>query len=139
MREEQIAPEGAAGDGGAGSVPPEVTEVRIGGLREHPRHREIDTQLSDAEIDLLAEDIRANGQQTPIEVTPDGVIVCGHQRVRALKKLGREVAAARVRHDLAGAGAAAVEERMINDNLLSTAFRKSFGSGLGGKWGWSYG
>src|SRR5258707_6553370 len=45
-------------------------------------------------------------------------VICGHQRLRGLKKLGRTEVRAWVRYDLAEEGEACVEERMITDNLL---------------------
>src|SRR3954451_21710477 len=115
--QERVAPAGAV-EGGEVKVLKKMEVVRIADLRPHPSHAKFDTQLSEDEIDRLAQDIRLNGLQVPIEVTPDMDIMCGHQRLRALKKLGRTQVRAWVRHDLAEAGGACVEERMINDNLL---------------------
>jgi ParB/RepB/Spo0J family partition protein len=53
----------------------------------------------------------------PIEITPDNVIICGHRRAEAAKSLGWQEIDAIVREDLADQGDAAVEERLINDNL----------------------
>src|SRR3954452_12382219 len=110
---EQVAPAGAV-EGGEVRARKKVEVVMIADLRPHPSHAKFDTQLSEDEIDRLAQDIRQNGLQVPIEVTPDLDVICGHQRLRALKKLGRTQVRAWVRHDLAEAGEACVEERMIN-------------------------
>src|SRR3954447_13632483 len=114
---EQVAPVGAV-EGGEVKAKKKYEMVNVDDLRAHPSHAKFDTQLSEDEIDRLAQDIRLNGLQVPIEVTPDMDIICGHQRVRALNKLGMTQVRAWVRYDLAEAGEACVEERMINDNLL---------------------
>jgi ParB/RepB/Spo0J family partition protein len=74
--------------------------------------------MSDDEIDKLALDIKLNGLQIPIEITPDYDIICGHGRVEAARKLGRTDIKAWIRHDLGAKGDAHIEERMITDNLL---------------------
>ena len=87
-------------------------------LKDHPKQAEMFGNLPDAEFDAFVADMAENGQDTPVEVLPDGTIITGHQRVRAARKLGWKEIAVVVRHDLAAAGPAAVEEHFINDNLL---------------------
>jgi hypothetical protein len=70
--------------------------------------------LSQREVRLLAEDMKANGQTTPIEVLPSGVIVDGHQRLSAAKLLRWKDVRVRVRHDLKNRRDA--EARMIQAN-----------------------
>jgi ParB family chromosome partitioning protein len=89
----------------------------LGRLRPHPRQSELFADLPDEELDELAEDIRARGLQHAIEVLPDGTVVAGHQRLRAVRKLKWKTVAVIIRHDLAAQGEAAVECHMIADNL----------------------
>ena len=90
---------------------------RVADLRPHPLQAQVYQDLGDAELQALAEDIRVNGLRQPIEITPDGVVICGHQRLRAVKLLGLKKINCIVRDDLAAEGDAAVERRLVEDNL----------------------
>lgn len=72
--------------------------------------------LPEAEIDALAADIEANGLRQPIEILPDGTVLAGHQRLRAVRKLGWKEVNCVVRTDLADDPAGA-ELFFIMDNL----------------------
>jgi len=97
-------------------APGKVETRNLSELRWHPRQDSNFHPLDEADIDRLAEDMRRNGQRTPIEVTPDGRVIDGHQRWRAARKLGWATVTVVVRHDLAG-DEAAIERRMIEANL----------------------
>ena len=56
---------------------------KISKLKEHPKQTALFGNVSDAELAALVADIKANGLHDPVEILPDGVIVAGHQRVRA--------------------------------------------------------
>jgi ParB/RepB/Spo0J family partition protein len=71
--------------------------------------------LSDLDLRLLADDMEANGQTTPIEVRRDGTIIDGHQRLRAARLLHWPEVQVWVRDDLKGKRAA--ERRMLEANL----------------------
>lgn len=86
-------------------------------LKPHPKQAELFSETTDAELQELAEDIKENGLAHAVEILPDGTIVAGHQRVRAAKFLGWKTIKCWVRTDLAEAGDAAVEARLIKDNL----------------------
>lgn len=86
-------------------------------LRESPYQSELFRELSDAEVRDLAVGFGQDGLEPTIEILPDGTIVDGHQRVRAAKLLGWTHIKVIVRHDLAAAGAAAVQLHMIAVNL----------------------
>ena len=92
-------------------------------LHDHPKQSEMFGNLPDAELESLAADMAKEGQRDPVEVLPDGTIITGHQRVRAARRLGWKEIEVVVRHDLAGAGEAAVEELFVADNL----FRRQLG------------
>ncbi|MEI2672344.1 MAG: ParB N-terminal domain-containing protein [Marmoricola sp.] len=59
-------------------------ERRVDSIKVGVRHR------SDAERDLapLMRSIKRLGLLQPVTITPDGVLVCGHRRLAAVKQLG---------------------------------------------------
>ena len=63
------------------------TKVKIAWLKPHP-NQQLFPPHNELEIDELAASIEADGLQQPIFCKPDGTIVCGHGRVRAVKSLG---------------------------------------------------
>src|SRR3954469_20477876 len=77
--------------------------------------------LSDHELEALAEDIKRNGLRNPIEVLPKNragypadTIIRGHQRRRALELNGEAETTVLIRHDLADADA--IEKCFLEDN-----------------------
>jgi hypothetical protein len=86
-------------------------------LRPHPRQMEIFLDLSDIELQHLADDLRRNGIREPVEILPDGTIIAGHQRCRAAELLGWDKILCQVRHDLAKEGDVAVERRFLESNF----------------------
>jgi len=90
--------------------------VKMAGLRPHPRQGHHVDDLSEARLSELAEQTRKRGLDRPIEILPDGTVICGRQRYRAAILLGRQVIETVVRYDLAAKGHAALEERLIRDN-----------------------
>jgi ParB/RepB/Spo0J family partition protein len=94
-----------------------VYKASLKDLEPHPRQQEVFADLPDDELDELATSMRLNGQLVPVEVTPEGEIICGHQRVKAAKKLGWDSVKAVIREDLAAQGEAAVFDRLVSDNL----------------------
>src|ERR1700722_8001468 len=95
----------------------EVIDVLIDDLKAHPRQGEIFSDLGNSQLQDLAKSLDSEGQNTPIEITPDVVIICGHQRVKAARSLGWTTIKARIRHDLVEEGESAVVERLVRDNL----------------------
>ena len=89
----------------------------IATLREHPGQQDMFGEIAKAELNTLVDDMKANGLRVLVEVLPDGTIITGHQRARAAKLLGWTEITVNVRHDLAEAGAAAIETAFIADNL----------------------
>lgn len=94
-----------------------IQRMPIAKLRPHPMQAELFSDLSEAELKELAADLRENGLVNPVEVLPDGTIIAGHQRVRAAKSLDWTKISCWVRTDLEEAGPAAIEERLVADNL----------------------
>jgi ParB family chromosome partitioning protein len=86
-------------------------------LRTHPRQSVYFKLLSGKKLRELADNMKKEGLKVPVEILPDGTIICGHSRVEAAKQLGWETIEVIVRYDLAERGEAAVEMRLIEDNL----------------------
>jgi ParB-like chromosome segregation protein Spo0J len=84
-------------------------------LQPHPKQRELFHDLDQAALTGLAEWMRKEGLLLPVEILPDGIIISGHQRVRAAHLLGWAEIDVVVRHELAGRPDAAVQ-RLIDAN-----------------------
>jgi hypothetical protein len=89
----------------------------ISKLKPNRRQSVLFRDLSESELEALAADLKKNGLVSPIEILPDGTIICGHQRVLAAKRLSWTEIRCWVRDDLAKAGDEAVERRLIEDNF----------------------
>lgn len=85
-------------------------------MTAHPKQKHFFSPLTQAERRALAKDLAENGQREPIELLPDGTIISGHQRRMAMLDLGWKRAKVVIRHDLAAAGDAAIERRLIEAN-----------------------
>jgi ParB-like chromosome segregation protein Spo0J len=72
--------------------------------------------MSEQELDRLAADIHRDGLRENVEVTDDGRIISGHQRVRDAARLGWKGIPVRVRTDLADERA--IELRLIEANRV---------------------
>ena len=97
---------------------------KLDDLTPFPTQVEQFGDLNEDELAALAEDIKLNGLKHPIEMLgenaaglPVGTIVCGHQRLRALKLLGRVDTRVRVRLDLAEATREEIECVFLDDNV----------------------
>lgn len=85
-------------------------------LRDHPEQAASFHDLDGTEFDELLNSIDREGIKVPIEVTPEGVTIDGHQRRRAAEELGLTEVPVRVRYDLAG-NTAAIERAHLEANL----------------------
>jgi len=99
------------------SVKKLVVHQRLVELHPHPRQCDMFADLPDADLRQLADEMRREGLIDPVEILPDGMIISGHQRVRAAKLLGWKEVRCWVRHDLEKAGPDAVERRFIEANF----------------------
>lgn len=95
---------------------PKLETWDISKLEPHEKQADYFEDLSDGQLERLADSIKRNGVETPPDILPDGTIIKGHQRVRALKKLGRKQVKVRVRHDLVG-DELAIEYELLSDNV----------------------
>lgn len=62
----------------------EVKQVPIGDIKPYPKN----PRINDASVDAVANSIQAFGFRAPIIVDRDGIIIAGHTRYKAAKKLG---------------------------------------------------
>jgi ParB-like chromosome segregation protein Spo0J len=96
----------------------DVRKWKLKDLKPHPRQAELFPDLPTLLLRDLAQDMEARGLQNPLELLPDGTIVCGHQRRRAAELLGWEEIDVWVNHELARQGERAIEQRLIEDNIV---------------------
>ena len=94
-----------------------ITNRKLTDLREHPRQQDNFGDVPEFQIDDLVASLEKEGQIHPIEITSEGIVIDGHQRLRAAKKLGWKELGVVVREDLEAMGVAAIETRMIEANL----------------------
>ncbi len=94
------------------------TETRLlSRLKPHPLQAQYFRDLTPGEFTGLADDIKRNGLNQLVEILPDGTILRGHQRTKALKHLGHNEHAVLVRHDLVDATDERIEKEFLSDNL----------------------
>jgi ParB-like chromosome segregation protein Spo0J len=93
-------------------------------LKPHPKQAELFGDLPPAIFDELKRDIEVNGLNESIEILPDGTIISGHQRRRALMELGAETSEVWVLHDLAGADKSEIERRFLTANTARRQLSK---------------
>ena len=65
----------------------------------------------------LMASLHAEGQKSPVIILPDGTILDGHRRVTLLKQLGITEVWVEVRHDLANADPAVIEQTFLQYNF----------------------
>lgn len=65
-----------------------MQQINVNELKSHPRNNEFFDDMSGEKWQEFLDSIKARGVIEPIVITPDKVIVSGHQRVRACKELG---------------------------------------------------
>jgi ParB/RepB/Spo0J family partition protein len=86
-------------------------------LHPHPLQAKAFPDLSDPGLEALAEDIKRNGLQHPVEICRDNTIICGHRRVQAARKLGLNKIEVIIREDVEDQGPKAIERYLIEDNF----------------------
>lgn len=65
-----------------------MQQINTNELKPHPRNNEFFDDMSGEKWKEFIESIKTRGVIEPIVITPDKVVVSGHQRVRACKELG---------------------------------------------------
>jgi ParB-like chromosome segregation protein Spo0J len=94
-----------------------IIKYEVAKLQPNPRQAALFGEPPAHQIEDLAREMQRDGQLVPVEILPGGVLITGHKRTAAAKLLGWPHLTAWVRADLAEQGEAAVERRMIEDNL----------------------
>ncbi len=95
------------------------TELRdLTKLKPHPRQAEDFGDLPAHEFDALVNRIKRCGLDEKIQIMPDGTIISGHQRCRALLKLGHRKYEVLVRYDLVGASDEEIEREFLEANTI---------------------
>jgi ParB-like chromosome segregation protein Spo0J len=61
--------------------------VKLSDLKPHPYNKTVFRELTGNEYEAFKESVKQHGIQVRIEITSDNRILCGHQRIRALKEL----------------------------------------------------
>lgn len=67
-----------------------MQEFKVDELKPHPRNNEFFDDMEGEKWNEFLESVKTRGVIEPVIITPDKVIVSGHQRVRACKELGIE-------------------------------------------------
>ena len=65
-----------------------MQQIKINELKPHPRNNEFFDDMNGEKWSEFLSSVKMRGVIEPIVITPDKVIVSGHQRVRACKELG---------------------------------------------------
>ena len=65
-----------------------MQQININELKPHPRNNEFFDDMTNEKWNEFLESVKLRGVIEPIVITPDKIIVSGHQRVRACKELG---------------------------------------------------
>lgn len=84
-------------------------------LEAHPVSDEIFGQMDDEEFLELKQDIAERGINHPLELDSEGRVICGSQRLRALKELNVEIVEVKI---IPLDDEAAIVRHLILDNLL---------------------
>ena len=96
---------------------PAIETRTLSSLKPHPLQAQYFKDLTPGEFTGPADDINRNGLKQLVEILPDGAIIQGHQRTKALKHLGHIKHEVRVCYDLVGANPELVEREFLADNL----------------------
>lgn len=97
------------------SVSKKIEQRSLADLKPYPLQHIYIPAEPGHNIQSFAETLR-RGLDNPVEITPDGVVICGHRRMEAARFLGWRTIDCWVRHDLVEKGPLAIEERFLEDN-----------------------
>ena len=113
----------------AGKAQRTVTKWKISRLEEYPRQAEMSGGVVREELEALAEHVGRHGRRDAAEVTTAGVIIAGHQRVRAAKRLGWKEIDVAIRRGLEAEGPGADSSRTTQCGAGSSRQRGRGASG----------
>ena len=101
------------------TIPDTKTEMwPINTLKRHPAQDSLFKVPTPDDIATLAKDMALKGMKTPMEILPDGTILCGHSRYSAAQQLGWTEVEVIVLHELAEQGEVAILKHLIDDNRV---------------------
>lgn len=93
----------------------EIIERDVNLLKEHPMQQVVFPDSYGRDMADLVASIEKDGIHTPLEITPDDVIICGNRRWMAAMRLEMRKVPCWVRHDLKTENA--IVRRLIEDNI----------------------
>jgi ParB-like chromosome segregation protein Spo0J len=94
-------------------------------LREHTAHEALIPRAPETEFAELKRSVAAEGRvRVPLVILPDGVVLCGRDRLRAARELGLREVPVEVREDLAGDPKGQVQ-LLLDDNLTRKHFSEA--------------
>ena len=91
-----------------------VQTYTVDDLKPHPLSAQLFRDLDDGAMSDLKKDIQKRGLQHMIEVDINGLVICGSQRLRAIRELGWRTVDGQLRDDLQSQEE--IEEHLIRDN-----------------------
>ena len=94
-----------------------IEERNVLDLLPHPLSYELFGELESSELEDLKTDIAHRGLQHLIELDVHGRVICGSQRLRALRELGISLVQCAIREDL-GEDEHLIIEHLIKDNTI---------------------
>ena len=65
-----------------------MQQITVNKLKAHPRNSEFFDDMTGDTWKAFLESIKTSGVIEPVVITPEKIIISGHQRVRACKELG---------------------------------------------------
>jgi hypothetical protein len=94
-------------------------------LREHPAHEALIPRAPEAEFADLKRSVAAESRvRVPLVILPDGVVLCGRDRLRAARELDLREVPVEVREDLEGDPKGQVR-LLLDDNLTRKHFSEA--------------
>jgi len=78
----------------------ELINISVDVLRVHPRNAEFFDDISGEEYERFKKSIGEDGILSPLLVSPDMMVISGHQRLKAAKELGIKLVPVIIREDL---------------------------------------
>lgn len=93
-----------------------MVNIETNKLTPYPLNKEIFEELPKTEYEALKADIQKNGIKTELHITPDFMVLCGHQRLRVAQELNIPFVPCKIVEGLSTPED--IQEYVIKDNLL---------------------
>lgn len=107
-----------------------MQNIKISGLKKHPRNEEFFDDIYGQRWDDFKESVRRRGIVEPIVVTQDLMVVSGHQRVRACEEMGILEIPCRITHypDYDEQFHRAKEDMILEDLICTNIMQRGVGN-----------